>query len=114
MIRGRRRARVTECRRAGARAIAGTLVAAVAGGFSGACGSLKPPPPPAPKCAGAAPVALAVGTATYLAAELRACAFDVSCSDTNGWWSYDQMQGESARACIVDWNLEGLDGIACA
>jgi hypothetical protein len=85
---------------------------AVATCLAGACGGRLQPP--APKCQGAAPVTFTADDATYLAAELRACAFDISCTKTDWWWAYDRSQGQSARACLADWSLGGLDAVACA
>ncbi len=65
------------------------------------------------KCKGAEPVAFTDDRA-QLAAELRACAFDVSCAETAWWWTYDDAQGRAARSCLADWNLNGLDGVVCA
>lgn len=70
--------------------------------------------PPTPKCQGPAPVTFTADDATYLAAELRACVFDVSCPEADWWWPYDRSQGQSARSCLADWNLNGLDGVPCA
>jgi hypothetical protein len=77
-------------------------------------GGASPAPPPAPKCAGLAPVTYANEDPAYLPDELRACAFDVSCPDVNDWAAYDRSIGQAPQSCLTDWNLEGLDGTACA
>ena len=77
-------------------------------------GGAAPVPPPAPKCAGPAPVTYSNEDPDYLPDELRACAFDVSCPGVNDWWAYDHSNGQAPNSCLTDWNLEGLNGTACA
>jgi hypothetical protein len=85
--------------------------AAVAIPLAGGCGGRETIPT---RCQGPAAVTFTSDDSAYLAAELRACAFDVSCTEANTWWPYDQSQGQTARSCLADWNLYGLDGVACA
>jgi hypothetical protein len=85
--------------------------AALATCLDGGCGGRAVE---ATKCHGPPAVTFTTDDPTYLAAELRACAFDVSCPETNWWWSYEQSQADTPRSCLADWNLNGLDGVACA
>jgi len=59
-------------------------------------------------------VTFGVDDPAYPSALVRACAFDVSCAASNGWWSYDHMQGATARSCLADWNPGSFDAVACA
>jgi hypothetical protein len=89
-------------------------VAAV--GLAVGCGETTSDTPavPAVKCDPAPAVTFASEDPAYLPAEVRACAFDVSCAATGASWTYLQSHGGAPGSCLVDWNLNGLDGIACA
>jgi hypothetical protein len=68
-----------------------------------------------PKCTPAAAVTFASDDPSYLPAAVRACAFGVSCSATNSWVSYDvNIEHQTPRSCLADWNPNGLDDVACA
>jgi hypothetical protein len=67
----------------------------------------------APLCNGPAPVTFADEDPAHLPAEVRACAFDVSCASTRWWWT-DRQPGQQPRSCLSDMQLNGLDGPACA
>jgi hypothetical protein len=92
------------------RAVGWAFAAVSAVVLPGGCGGVTA----GQKCAGPPPVTFGDADPAYLPAKLRACAFDVSCKASRWWWTFDVSQGQAPRSCLVDWNLNGLDGVACA
>jgi hypothetical protein len=66
------------------------------------------------KCVGATAVVIKNTDPAYIPAQARACAFSLSCPETQERWAYLRGAGQAPRSCLADWHLNGLDGTSCA